>query len=96
MDACDQKHAHGSQTMDAADQAFTACLCTASVCASACGASDCANPPKSPADGDVCDTCESGASASACSDKQDSACKADPDCVALVSCYEACVGDAGP
>jgi hypothetical protein len=91
-EACDQKHPHGAQTMD---QLFTSCVCAASACASACATSDCANPPKSGADGDACDTCESTGAGASCFDKQDSACQADPDCVALMACYDACAPDAG-
>jgi hypothetical protein len=89
IDCCSCFHQTGVTTFNTA---LETCVCQATVCGTQCAASLCATPVVQPATGDACDTCVNGAIAadagSGCNAKIVTACRADPDCIALLTCID--------
>jgi hypothetical protein len=78
------------------DNAWSACLCTATTCQTVCARTDCSDADDAgvSASGDPCDLCqqqylpEDGGGA--CGPPVDTACNGSPDCVAYSSCSDNC------
>lgn len=87
VDCCSCFHQHGVTTFNTA---LENCVCQANVCKTQCAQSLCATPSTNPATGDACDTCVNGAlkadAGTGCLQQVVSACKADQDCVQLLTC----------
>jgi hypothetical protein len=87
---CDAKSPKGLAAMDKIDDAYSECLCQASVCETECAQSECSDADNSPdaTEGDACSKCMEGTAGKACEDQWDKACAADADCAALQKCYD--------
>jgi hypothetical protein len=90
VSCCQQAHPRGYQVVEGS--AFQ-CVCVKpGPCAKNCGASVCASPPVAAQSGDSCDTCINSSlqDSGACNQPVVSACNAEPDCGAYVTCVQAC------
>jgi hypothetical protein len=81
FECCDAKNPGG---MEVFEDAWLACACQASVCATQCGQSMCADNPIDPVDGDACSTCLEAATQ--CDTQAEAACEANPACGAGFQC----------
>lgn len=92
-DCCATNHTKGADTFD---QGYGDCFCAQTRCATACAQSACSTdqnaPP--PQQGDACDTClqkySNQQGTGECDTAAETACKADTDCTAFVSCLDTC------
>lgn len=84
---CETNHSTGADTFYGA---LIDCLCGSSVCATQCATSLCAASPTNPPSGSACETCIQNKEQTSCQTPVSNACGADPDCVALDTCYGAC------
>jgi len=94
---CEAKSPGGAPVFD---QAFRACVCKPTACATQCAQSECSDTPTDPEAGDICSTCLEARTD--CEEAADEACSKNAACAALAQCIEASgcedaeVPDGGP
>ncbi len=87
---CETAHPQGANTYIGA---LVSCLCEPANCSTACSATLCASTPANP--DSTCSACLNTKS-SGCGTDVQTACSADPDCVAFAGCLQTAACDAKP
>jgi hypothetical protein len=89
---CDAKNPAASAAYAPLWTKRNACMCQPATCATACAKNDaCQADGPEPTESDACGQCEANAGAK-CDDDLATACKADPTCAPIATCYDACDG----
>lgn len=89
---CETNNPKGSEAADGLDDKWTQCVCAPAACATQCAATACGPNEEDPADGDACSKCIENLP---CDDQWDTACQANADCAALMTCQEPCSPEDG-